>query len=383
MPYHPNQQPTNQSNPAYAQDNYYANYNAEQNLGSVGAAANQWTGAKSATGGGQNDQAYGTNGDRLIDTSRPGLPTWVSDSQAQYQTPRRTLTIGRADHELHMPQTGGAMSDVHHYGAPPAYVGDQYSVNVQQAAPQHGPHASNPLPSTLQPGMSNRPGALQANSLPSAIPTLPQISTQMQQTPGISRSMTQSHTHSYSRSSPGNMDQPRYKPFSNTPETSRYPTSSSNVPQTPSAASPYSPLNLASIRTQAEGGFNTEQALSPLPSDAQNPYYQMSSSYVAPWPIYAVDWCKWPPRTNDSGVGKVAIGSYLEDNHNYVRLRHFRVVRRYLYFTRFRYSTLTRRPTCKAKHPSSSPKQRKRLIPIPSRGYSGSHPPRINRPQIF
>jgi DDB1- and CUL4-associated factor 7 len=318
MPYHPNQQASNQSSPPYPQDNYYANYNAGQNLGSVGAPATQWTGAKSATAGAPNDQAYGTNGDRAIDTSRPGPTSWASDSQAQYQTPRRTLTIGRAEHELHIPHTGSAMSDVHHYGAPPAYGGDQFSVNVQQATPTHGQHSSNPLPSTLQPGMSNRPGALQANSSPSAIPTLPQISTQMQHTPGVSRSMTQSHSHSYSRSSPGNMDQPRYKPFSNTPETTRYPTSNSNAPQTPSAASPYSPLNLASIRTQAEGGFNTEQALSPLPSDSQNPYYQMSSSYVAPWPIYAVDWCKWPPRANDNGAGKVAIGSYLEDNHNYV-----------------------------------------------------------------
>lgn len=320
MPFHSNQQQQNQSSPPYPQDNYYANYNAGQTLGSVGAPPNQWTGTKSATGGGLNDQAYGTNGDRAIEPSRPAPATWASDSQAQYQTPRRTLTIGRnPQEELHIPQTGSAMSDVHHYGAPPAYGGELFAANLQQATPQHGPHSSNPLPSTLQPGLSNRPGSLQQNSSPSALPTLPQISTQMQQTPGVSRSMTQSHTHNYSRSSPGNMDQPRYKPFSNTPETSRYPTSSSNVPHTPTAASPYSPLNLASIRTQAEGGL-AESALSPLPSDGQNPYYQMSSSYVAPWPLYAVDWCKWPPRSNDNSAGKVAIGSYLEDNHNYVGL---------------------------------------------------------------
>ena len=324
MPFHNNQQQPNQSSPPYPQENYYSTYNAlhqpgGQTLGSVGAPPSQWTSPKGATRGGLNDQAYGTNGDRAIDTSRPGV--WPTDSQAQHQTPRRTLTIGRNhQEELHIPQAGTAMSDVHHYGAPPAYGGDQFAVNLQQATPQHGPHSSNPLPGSLQPGVSYRPGALQANSSPSAIPTLPQISTQMQQqTPGISRSMTQSHSHNYSRSSPGNMDQPRYKPFTNTPETSRYPTSSSNMPQTPSAASPYSPLNLASLRTQAEGDF-TDNTLSPLPSDSQNPYYQMSSSYIAPWPIYAVDWCKWPPRTNDNGAGKVAIGSYLEDNHNYVGL---------------------------------------------------------------
>jgi hypothetical protein len=41
-----------------------------------------------------------------------------------------------------------------------------------------------------------------------------------------------------------------------------------------------------------------------------------SSSYLAPWPIYAFDWCKWRPHGN--GSGKLAIGSYLEDGHNFV-----------------------------------------------------------------
>lgn len=44
-----------------------------------------------------------------------------------------------------------------------------------------------------------------------------------------------------------------------------------------------------------------------------------NSNYLAPWPIFAVDWCKWPPKTNVS-QGKIAIGSYLEDNHNYIQI---------------------------------------------------------------
>ena len=41
-----------------------------------------------------------------------------------------------------------------------------------------------------------------------------------------------------------------------------------------------------------------------------------TSNYMAQWPMYAFDWCKWRPQGN--GAGKLAIGSYLEDGHNYV-----------------------------------------------------------------
>lgn len=43
--------------------------------------------------------------------------------------------------------------------------------------------------------------------------------------------------------------------------------------------------------------------------------------YLAPWGIFAVDWCKWPvvPGGNGlGGFGRVAIGSYSEDSHNCV-----------------------------------------------------------------
>jgi WD repeat-containing protein 68 len=41
-----------------------------------------------------------------------------------------------------------------------------------------------------------------------------------------------------------------------------------------------------------------------------------NSNYLAPWAIYAFDWCKWPAQNHDAG--KVAVGSYLEDGHNFV-----------------------------------------------------------------
>jgi WD repeat-containing protein 68 len=42
-----------------------------------------------------------------------------------------------------------------------------------------------------------------------------------------------------------------------------------------------------------------------------------NSNYLAPWSIYAYDWCKWNVPGGNS-AGKMAVGSYLEDNHNFV-----------------------------------------------------------------
>jgi len=42
-----------------------------------------------------------------------------------------------------------------------------------------------------------------------------------------------------------------------------------------------------------------------------------NSNYLGPWPVYAFDWCKWPVHGNNS-AGKMAVGSYLEDTHNFV-----------------------------------------------------------------
>jgi len=118
-------------------------------------------------------------------------------------------------------------------------------------------------------------------------------------------------SHSYSRSSPG----ARYVPFSpgNPPETPQY-TQQRYYPTDPNAAVSQSPLALADIRQ----GYSLEsELLSPNPYRDAAGIVQSPSSYLAPWPIYASDWCNWPlPR--DSGAGKMAICSYLEDPHNFV-----------------------------------------------------------------
>ncbi|EFX05704.1 WD repeat protein [Grosmannia clavigera kw1407] len=43
-----------------------------------------------------------------------------------------------------------------------------------------------------------------------------------------------------------------------------------------------------------------------------------TSNYMTPWAMYAFDWCRWPSSGN--GAGKLAIGSYLEDGHNFIQI---------------------------------------------------------------
>ena len=38
--------------------------------------------------------------------------------------------------------------------------------------------------------------------------------------------------------------------------------------------------------------------------------------WMCPYGLYAIDWCKANPTSG--GSGRVAIGSYAEDSHNYV-----------------------------------------------------------------
>lgn len=114
---------------------------------------------------------------------------------------------------------------------------------------------------------------------------------------------------------------PKYKAFSNnTPDAQKYMSPASYAPSSSSLGpQSYSPLGLADIRPRTEANL-AETHLSPsgpiLEEPVQNP---TNSNYLAPWPIFAVDWCKWPPKTNAS-QGKIAIGSYLEDNHNYIQI---------------------------------------------------------------
>ena len=154
---------------------------------------------------------------------------------------------------------------------------------------------------------TSRPGPSQGYTSGN-VPTMNQMSPAQSLHPSSRPGTTSSH--SYSRSSPS----AKYVPFSpgNAPETPQYPAQR----YYPESAGGYSqsPLALADIR----GGMNLEsEMLSPNPYRDAAGIVQSPSTYLAPWPIYAFDWCNWS-LTPGAGAGKVAICSYLEDPHNFV-----------------------------------------------------------------
>lgn len=250
---------------------------------------------------------------------------------------RRATSYGRPE-ELHIPSAGPNLqrqSMSHEY--PAGQDNPVPSINVHSLGSQPGQYggggssgASGVLPGALQPGNVNRPPAVSVNTAPSALPTLPELNTPMQPTsqsgqqppsaqqqqtpqqqqPNARASMVNSHGHS--RSSPAGFEQPKYRQPGSSPG-SAYP------PHTPQGTK-YSPLGLADIRPTGDllGDPITSSGMAPFNGDNPVP---TNSNYIAPWPIYSMDWCKWPITGSSSSFGgKIALGSYLEDNHNYVRI---------------------------------------------------------------
>ncbi|KAI9791908.1 MAG: hypothetical protein M1835_008207 [Candelina submexicana] len=264
----------------------------------------------------------------------------VTSQPQHFASPKRAQTFGRQPEELHMPSGNNALApgSSHHQplsGQQPHHQTlQEYSssrlpgISFQQATPQSGDFVDNPmggnLPGALQPGNAGRPGPLSSNTAPSTVPTLPQLSSQSQQYSTPSRAVSINHAHSYSRSSPSGFDQQKYIPFSNTPETSKYasPTNPKyTLAQTPQGGASNSPLGLADIRPQADSGMSDSPASANPYSYDGTPSAPSNSNYLAPWALYSFDWCKWPiQQSNGSGAGKVAVGSYLEDGHNFIQI---------------------------------------------------------------
>lgn len=120
-------------------------------------------------------------------------------------------------------------------------------------------------------------------------------------------------SHGYSRSSPAAA--PYESPQGYTPYTPTTPGGSlagpSQTMSTQQRNISHTPLGLADIRPRADSSLSDGASGSDLNNAHPSP-----SNYLAPWALYAFDWCKWAPSGN--GAGKVAIGSYLEDGHNFV-----------------------------------------------------------------
>lgn len=208
-------------------------------------------------------------------------------------------------------QGGGAMYSTSQSPYSPVHP-HAPNLHFQQATPQGSqmstPHAGH-VPDALTPGGTPRNAPHQQPM----VPTLPSNNPPQHYVPPP-RAGTSGPSHGHSKSSPIGLDQ-RYVPFSNSP--SATPTSASRgmPPQSFHGSVSYSPLGLSDIRPShgdlgidmTGGGYNSNE-----PSMVQT-----NSNYLAPWPVYALDWCKWPVSSGGS-CGKAAIGSYLEDAHNFV-----------------------------------------------------------------
>lgn len=252
------------------------------------------------------------------------------------ETPRRTQAYGREPEELHISssnmsasQQGSREPPRHHsFHAPSEFAGGTApGISVHQATPQKNQHpttvASSTLPGPLQ---SGRPGPPSINTSSSIVPTLPQTPGQTPRHPDFARASSGTQVHGYSRSSPAGLEQ-KYAPYINTPENSKYASTSSHKysSQTPKADASYSPLGLADIRIHSESAMaDTPSSANPFGNDGAHSV-PTNCNYLAPWAVYAFDWCKWPVQQQSSsdGAGKMAIGSYVEDGHNFVSLFSF------------------------------------------------------------
>ncbi|TGO54233.1 hypothetical protein BCON_0110g00120 [Botryotinia convoluta] len=226
--------------------------------------------------------------------------TSMNQQSQQYETPRRA----RHADELHsnMSAQRGALS-------PRDYGASGPRMTLEQATPDSSRYSNTaPLPGTLQPG---RPGVTSTNTAPS----IPTISQDQYSTPSRSAGLS----HNYTRSSPAaGFDSQGFATFQATTPGGSEQNTQKYTPQGSQRTVSNTPLGLADIRprtdsTLAEG----------LPG--ANPYSYdgtsatpTNSNYLAPWALYAFDWCKWAAQNNDAG--KIAIGSYLEDGHNFIQI---------------------------------------------------------------
>ena len=230
----------------------------------------------------------------------------------QYETPRR-----RHPDELHLNPSSSNMAAQRGPVSPRDFAPSGPRISLEQAPEPSQYHNAGQLPGSLQPG---RPGAMSLNSAPN-VPTAPQTMSQEQYS-SPSRSSALGLSHNYTRSSPANFDGQGYAPFTpTTPSTEQgqqfiSPSNSKFPPQGAQRTVSNTPLGLADIRPRADSGLSEGlPGANPYSYDGANAV-PTNSNYLAPWAIYAFDWCKWPAQNHDAG--KVAVGSYLEDGHNFV-----------------------------------------------------------------
>ncbi|KAK2598416.1 hypothetical protein N8I77_011836 [Diaporthe amygdali] len=262
----------------------------------------------------------------------------MSQQQQQQQQQQQYAASAR--------RTGGYEEQHHMSGPGPSqYQHGQLSPR-EYSTPSAGPQIkldqtpSNPpsyqgtpaVPSVLQPGGPiGRPPAIGSNTAPT-LPTMQGAMPQQQQDYQTPSKPSLNLAHGYSRSSPAagyDGQNPGYSPY--TPTTPGGSAANSqfmsptdrgyNAPGSQRNMS-HTPLGLADIRPRADSTLSDG-----LPSGVDFSMQNSTpgtSNYMAPWATYAFDWCKWAPQGN--GAGKVAIGSYLEDGHNFIQILDTQIV---------------------------------------------------------
>lgn len=279
-------------------------------------------------------------------------PTWRQVSAGSYGA-----HVGQQD-ELHM---SGMTSTPHNQIGSQRDYTPQIKLDhspagahptTQTQSQHHHPQQSggSGVPNILQPGgLSARPPVTSSNTAP-VVPTVHSAMQPPSQSSSSSQqnqhghhhpspisydfhtppkpSLPMSHSHSYSRSSPaagydGAASYHAYTPT--TPGGSSQLTSPAeagkfNVPGSQRHFS-NTPLGLADIRPRADSSMSDSASGALQDHSIPQPG---PSNYLAPWAVYAFDWCKWPPQGN--GAGKLALGSYLEDGHNFIQILDSQIV---------------------------------------------------------
>lgn len=268
-----------------------------------------------------------------IARSQPSSAASAESSFPQFETTestRRERHLRREEEpSLHEQNHSQALAQERMYASSSSHSqGTTPVIDLQQATPQiPSQHTTPTVPSSLQPagGSQQRPGpSLASNATPTTAPVVPQINTNAQQytLPTRSNTMNQAQ-HGYSRSDSSGMDQ-RYIPFSaGSDKAPQYPPTPNQKmynysPQTPGGHVAQSPLVLEHIRPRTDSNLDDPASAHPWNDADKQP---TNSNYLAPWPVFAYDWCKWPiVGHGNSSAGRMAVGSYLEDPHNFVSL---------------------------------------------------------------
>ena len=267
---------------------------------------------------------------------RPVQPTGSGASAGSFAS----ASAPSQQDELHM---ADSITSPQRQQLSPQDYAPQITLDQHGSAPSPGHYQSaNSVPNVLQPGgLTARPAAVTTNAapvlptIPLQEPLLPQIQQHLPQqqqefhSPSNRPPLSMS-SHAYSRSSPtagGYDSSSNYHPYTPTTPGGTASGPSSSQFMSPQDVAKYNaagtgrnmshaPLGLADIRPRADSSMS-DGAPGATGYDIQS-QQPGTSNYLAPWAIYAFDWCKWNPQANSAG--KVAVGSYLEDGHNFVSI---------------------------------------------------------------